>query len=168
MRISFLTGTAVFFAALLGGCAPSAGPSSGKSPAVAESPPPDWSQAPATPEERLCAQFMRLKNNGDPGALTLLGPPTALPKGPVSQQEADRLDAEYFLRQDIHFTGVGRATRAGELVLCANGSVSAPERQVRTANGVESHQRVLFNPDVTVEVRDGRIYGVSAGAHLGP
>ena len=111
---------------------------------------------------------MQLKNKGDPAAAALLGPPTAAPNGPVSQEEADRLDTEYFLRQDIHFTGVGRAAKPGQLVLCAKGSVSAPELHVRTASGVESRQRVLFNPDITVEVRDGRIYGVCSSAHMGP
>ncbi len=159
----------VFGAALLlGGCSPSGAPSSGTNPpAVAEPAPRDWSQAPETPEERLCAQFMQRKNAGAP-APELLGPPPAVPDGPVSPEEADRLDTEFSLRQDVHFSGVGRAAKPGELVLCAKGSVSAPELRVRTASGVETHQRVMFNPDVTVEVRDGRIYGVSSGAHMGP
>ena len=97
----------------------------------------------------------------------LLGPPPAVPDGPVSPEEADRLDTEFSLRQDVHFSGVGRAAKPGELVLCAKGSVSAPELRVRTASGVETHQRVMFNPDVTVEVRDGRIYGVSSGCAYG-
>ena len=144
---------------------PSGAPSSGTNPpAVAEPAPRDWSQAPETPEERLCAEFMQRKNAGAP-APELLGPPPAVPDGPVSPEEADRLDTEFSLRQDVHFSGVGRAAKPGELVLCAKGSVSAPELRVRTASGVETHQRVMFNPDVTVEVRDGRIYGVSSGAY---
>ena len=109
-------------------------------------------------------QFMQAKNAGAP-APELLGPPPAVPDGPVSPEEADRLDTEFSLRQDVHFSGVGRAAKPGELVLCAKGSVSAPELRVRTASGVETHQRVMFNPDVTVEVRDGRICGVSSGAY---
>ncbi len=128
----------------------------------------DWSKAPITSEEWLCARFIQLKNNGDPTAAALLGPPTTAPDGSVAPEEADRLDTEYFLRQDIHFTGVGRAAKPGQLVLYAKGSVSAPELHVRTASGVESRQRVLFNPDITVEVRDGRIFGVSSSAHMGP
>ena len=128
----------------------------------------DWSQTPVTDEEHICARFVRLKNADDPAAFELLGPAPAVPDGPVTKAQADRMQTDFFLRQDVHFTGVGRDKRTGALVLYAKGNVSAPTMPVQTANGVESAQRTMSNPDLTVEVRDGRICGVSSDLHLGP
>jgi hypothetical protein len=38
---------------------------------------------------------------------------------------------------------------------------------VQTPNGVERGQRQMTNPDVVVEVRGGKIYGVRAELHVG-
>jgi len=43
-----------------------------------------------------------------------------------------------------------------------------PTLRVKTADGVETVQRTMANPDLSVEVRDGRIYGVTASLHMGP
>jgi hypothetical protein len=128
----------------------------------------DWSQTPVSEDEHICARFVRLKNAGDPAAFDLLGPAPAMPDGPLTLDQADRLETEYFLRQDVRFTGAGRDPRTGALVLYAKGNVSAPTLRVTTGEGAENVQRTMSNPDLTVEVRDGRIYGVAAGLHHGP
>jgi hypothetical protein len=128
----------------------------------------DWSQAPVTVDERVCADFIRLKNAGSPDALALLGPPPAVPGGPVSEEQADRLETDYFLREDVRIVGGGRDPHTRALVLYAKGNVSAPALKVQTAGGVETAQRTMANPDLAVEVRDGRIYGVASSLHLGP
>lgn len=127
----------------------------------------DWSRAPVAGDERVCTQFIQLKNAGDPAAVNLLGPAPAIPDGPVSRIAADRLQADIFLRQDVRIVGVGRDRATRGLVLFTSGNVSAPTLHVRTATGVETAQRTMSNPDLTVEVRDGRIYGVAASLHLG-
>src|SRR5205823_2138386 len=98
----------------------------------------------------------------------LLGPAPSVPAAPISQEEADRLQADFFLREDVRIVGVGRDRRTRALVLFARGNVSAPALPVRTAGGVESAQRTMANPDLSVEVRDGRVYGVAANLHRGP
>ena len=73
----------------------------------------DWSQAPATDEERICVQFLQLKNAGDPAADKLLGPAPAVPAAPVSREEAERLQTDFFLRQDFRVVGTGATGRRG-------------------------------------------------------
>jgi len=126
----------------------------------------DWSQAPGTAEEQVCVRFLRLKNAGDPAADKLLGPAPTVPTAPVSKAEADRLQTDFFLRQDIHIVGAGRDKATGALVLYTKGNVSAPTLHVKTETGVETAQRSMANSDLVVEVRDGRIYGVAARLHF--
>ncbi len=126
----------------------------------------DWSQAPGTAEEQVCVQFLRLKNAGDPAADKLLGPSPLVPTAPVSKAEADRLQTDFFLRQDVRVVGAGRDKPTGALVLYTKGNVSAPTLDVKTAAGVETAQRTMANPDLVVEVRDGRIHGVAARMHF--
>ena len=128
----------------------------------------DWSRVPMMDNERFCAKFIRLKNAGDPAAVNLLGSAPAVPAAPVSRAEADHLQADFFLQQDIRIVGVGRDRRTQALVLYTKGNVFAPTLQVRTTDGVETAQRTMSNPDLTVEVRDGRIYGVAANLHVEP
>ena len=124
----------------------------------------DWSQAPATEEEQVCVRFIRLRNAGDP-ADKLLGPAPVVPTAPVSKAEADRLQTDFFLRQDVRVVGAGHDKATGALVLYTKGNVSAPTLHVKTETGVETAQRTMANPDLVVEVRDGRIYGVAAHLH---
>jgi hypothetical protein len=129
----------------------------------------DWSDVKTTAEGRLLAEFVERKNNGDPAAFALLGPAPDFSGPPVPKEEADRLQTDFYLRQNVQFTGVGRDKKTGALVLFGKGGAAAPTMQVITANGLEpSGQRVLINPDLTVEVRDGHIYGVAANLHVGP
>jgi hypothetical protein len=153
-------------ALMLGGCNPSRKPAPDSVAGGTSTR--DWSKAPDTAEERLCARFIQLKNSGDPAALELLGPPPGVPDAPITTEEADRLDTDFFLRQDASILGVGRGQRSGTLMLYVKGSVSAPTFSVQTATGVQTHQRVMFNPDLTVEVRDGQIHGVASTVHVGP
>jgi hypothetical protein len=108
--------------------------------------------------------FMELKNAGDPRADDLLGPAPVIPDEPVSEAEADRLDAEVLLHGRLQIKDV-RAEDGSHLALAAQGSYSARPLQVQTASGVERSQRVLTNPDIIVEVRDGKLYGVRLQLH---
>lgn len=126
----------------------------------------DWTNAPATPEQRLCVRFLQLKNAGDPAAEKLLGPAPVVPVAPLSPEEAERLQTDLFLRQNFRVVGTGRDRLTGALVLLTQGNVSAPTLSVKTGDGVETSQRTMSNPDLLIEVRDGCIAGVAARLHL--
>ena len=126
----------------------------------------DWTHAPATPEQRLCVQFLKFKNANDPAADGLLGPTPAVPAAPVTREEAERLQTDFFLRQDFRVVGTGRDGPTGALVLYTKGNMSVPTLGVKTGDGVEAAQRTMTNPDLLIEVRDGRIHGVAARLHL--
>jgi hypothetical protein len=141
--------TAVVGAVLLSGCTDP--PDTGKD---------DWSKAPQTEDERLAAKFIHLKNDGDPAAEELLGRQPAVPSESVSRAEADRLQTDFFLRQPLHIVGTRRGGGAGRLILATKGNVSAPRFQVQEGATASSEQRTMSNPDLTIEVHDGKIFGV--------
>lgn len=125
---------------------------------------------PLSPEETLCRQFVELKNAGNPEANNLLGPPPVVPATSVSPEEAQRLDTEIFLRRDYRIVEVRRAD-PGEgspprlFVFVVDGNlVSEPMRVGRD----DVSTRQIYNPDLTVEVRDGKIHGVRSGIHEEP
>jgi hypothetical protein len=136
-----------------------------------------WRDAPAperpapaeqsvTEAERVIDRFVRLTNAGDPAAADLLGPAPAVPKGPVSPGEVGRLQTDYFLREPVRVVSA-LPSPGGRFVLVVQGNVAAPTLEVRTPTGVERSQRTMTNPDLVVEVRDGKIHGVRAELHTG-
>lgn len=119
--------------------------------------------APLTPEEELCGRFAVLRNAGDPTAEGLLAAAPPLPRGPVSDEEAARLDAQYILRNPFRVLAVRpeRPARGGapaRFVLVTKGGCASEPLPNRG-------QRILMNPDVVVEVRDGKIHALEAGLH---
>jgi hypothetical protein len=112
----------------------------------------------------LCKEYAALKNAGDPSADQLLATLPAAPPEPISPEQADRFQADCFLYQDIRILFVHLGP-PNQFVLVTKGNVSAPTLQVRTAKGVDRTQRTMVNPDLIVEVRDGRIHGVRAKMH---
>jgi hypothetical protein len=115
---------------------------------------------------RLAGVFQNLKNANDPAVEQLLGPMPAVPEEPISQEEAERFQADCFLRQNLQILSI-RMARADRLVVVTKGNVSAPTISVRTANGVDRIQRTMSNPDLIMEIRDGKIHGVRAELHSG-
>jgi hypothetical protein len=139
---------------------------------VLPSQPAEPSQA-VTDEEVLCDRFAHLHNAGDPAAEALLGRVPVVPDAPATSEEASRLQADFFLRAPIEILQVaperGRpVSPTGRFVFVTKGNVAAPTLQERTSTGVERSQRTMSNPDLVVEVRDGKIYGVRAELHVGP
>jgi hypothetical protein len=121
-----------------------------------------------TEEKLLCDRFARLHNAGDPAADALLGRLPAVPDTPVTSEEINRLQADYFLREPLEIRQVEpERGSAGRFVFVTRGNVAAPILPERTPTGVERSQRTMSNPDVVVEVRDGKIYGVRAELHMG-
>jgi hypothetical protein len=120
-------------------------------------------------DEVLCDRFVRLRNAGHAAADALLGRVPVVPDAPVSPEEANRLQTDFFLREPVEIRTVERAPGGPpRFVLAAKGNVAAPALSVRTSAGVERSQRTMTNPDLVVEVRDGKIYGVRSELHMGP
>jgi hypothetical protein len=128
-----------------------------------------------TEDELLCEQFMKLKNAGDPKAADLLGRVPVATDAPLAKADMDRLQTDFFLRDtiqvlsvtaEVNLSGRRAGLPPGCLVLVTHGNVAAPTLTEQTAQGTERSQRTMSNPDLIVEVRDGKIYGVRAELHM--
>lgn len=121
------------------------------------------------PEEAVCRRFMALKNADDPLADELLAPRPAAPEQAVSQEEADRLDADFMLHQPFHVREVhpfpAPKSEPKRFVLVVEGSLASERIRVRTPTGVEAAQRCMWSPDLLVEVREGKIHGIKPRLH---
>jgi hypothetical protein len=114
----------------------------------------------------LCRRFADLRNAHDAGAEALLGPAAAVPKGPVTPEEAERIDADTFLRRDhLRIVDVRREP-AGRFLLVMRGGAAGEPLDIRSEGKVNHSQRVMSNPALVVEVRDGKIHGVRAQLSL--
>jgi hypothetical protein len=131
--------------------------------------PPRWEALSAA--DRVIDAFVSARRNGGEQALELLGPAPVFPEQGVSEAEAERLQTESFLRADLKFVDVwrGEPDVPGRYTLATRGNVSAPPLRIQTAKGVDPpSQRFMTNPDLVVEVRGGKVYGVRSELHLGP
>jgi len=113
--------------------------------------------------ERRCREFMALKNGGGPAADDLLTPAPAEPADVVSEQEAERLDAQFILHTNYEVADVRpEPDDPTRCVLVCKGNCCSRPLSVRTAGGVDHYQRLLSNPDIVVELKDGKLDGVRA------
>jgi hypothetical protein len=121
-------------------------------------------------EGKLCLQFIDEINAGKAPPAERLGPRPSVPDDPVTPEDAARLDAEFILRRSYRVEDV-RPYPAGpngepRFLLVLKGGVDSEKMRVRTGEGqIEEGKRILSNPDVIVEVRDGKIYGIKAQVH---
>jgi hypothetical protein len=113
----------------------------------------------------LCWRFAALKNAREPGAERLLAPAPTVPPEAVTPEEADRIDAGAFLREGLLVLDVRPVSRdqsTRPFLLVTKGSASSAPLRVRAGDKVDRIQRMVVNPNVLVEVRDGRIYPIRA------
>jgi hypothetical protein len=123
-----------------------------------------------SPELELCRRFIALKNANDPAANDLLGPAPVVPAEPVSPEEADRIHAEFFLRENYRIADVRAETSeisgpGARFVLMLRGGVSSPRIAQTKPGGVDVINRVVSNPEVMVRVADGTIRAIGWRAH---
>jgi len=131
------------------------------------------STAATSEEEALCRRFMDLKNAGDSRADELLTPAPVAPKTPVTEDEGRRLDAQFIARNRFQVLEVRRHPGSTKLnsagprrfVLILKGGCASEPLTIKTATGVEESQRFLLDPDLIVEVRDGKIHPFEVRAH---
>lgn len=133
---------------------------------------------PADPVDGVLDRFRTQINASDRKALDLLGPEPVFDTRPVSEQEADARTADFYLRQpDLKIVGIrrgdpkvrekkGMAGNRYTLVTRVQGST--PPLSVRNDKGVvESPSRLfMINPDLVVEVKDGKIHGIRPELHV--
>lgn len=133
---------------------------------------------PVTDQDEIVQRFVQWHNTGDPRARELLGRTPSVPEEPITPEEADRLQTDFFLRNPGKIVDVWRREHLGggqwrplpgnQYLLVVEGGFASPRIPVREDGHVHRGQRVLKNPDLIVEVRDGKLYGVRAQIHLDP
>jgi hypothetical protein len=126
-----------------------------------------------SPPEKICREFARLKTRGEATANNLLGPAPSVPSEPVSPEEAQRLQTEFWLRGDFEITDVWSTGgqpdgQSATYTLVTKGTFPATELKVRTPDGIDVVNRSMAHADLFVEVKDGKIYGVRADLHVDP
>jgi hypothetical protein len=133
---------------------------------------------PLTEEERIIDRFFTLHENGDKAALEQLCPAPVFDDEPVSEKTAEARQTDFFLRSDLRFRDLwrgepdgkgGQRDVPGRFTIVTKGSASAPKLRIRTERGVDPpSQLMMSSPDLVVEVRKGKIYGLRAELHMGP
>jgi hypothetical protein len=121
---------------------------------------------PKSADERVCENFINKRHAVGPAvADAMLGRVPVAPAGELTEDEAERLQTDFFLHDPeleiIKLRPRDAKQKDAPLVLVTKGNVAAPRLAIRLKDGeLSSQQRTMSNPDVYVEVRDGKIYGV--------
>jgi hypothetical protein len=135
-----------------------------------------WS--PATPMGLLADFAARLKDDPE-AARRMLGPAAVFDLEPVSEDEAERRAADFYLRAkglkviDV-LEGVpdGQGKQVptpGKYTLVTKGLVTTPPQRLKTKTGVDDPRHGnLANPDVIVEIRDGKIVALRTELPMRP
>jgi hypothetical protein len=130
-----------------------------------------------TNDEKILRQFAVLTNRGRTvGSRALLGPPPVFNDDPVSETEADARQAHYYLHNDPGIVSIRRGepgpgnrwlNTPGRYTLVSFVQGSTPALRVRNVRGeVESPSKLfIINPDLVVEIREGKIQGIRAELH---
>jgi hypothetical protein len=123
-------------------------------------------------------RYVDLHRNNDPAALELIEPSGLNTDNPVTPDEAERIEAETFLRLPLTIVAVragepagrGRQKSApGRYTLVTRGGATGPPVHIREGDRIASQgRRVMVNPDIIVEVRNGRILALRPELHEGP
>jgi hypothetical protein len=123
--------------------------------------------------EQICQRFARLRNTGDPEAEKMLGPGPDVPERPVTPAEAELLDAQAVLHQPCKIRAVNPLQEKGpdgapRFDLLLKGNAVGLKHTIQTPTGPSSGgQRILIEPALTVELRDGKLHAVRVGLDPG-
>jgi hypothetical protein len=113
----------------------------------------------------LCWRFAALNNAHDPGADRLLGPALRAPQQAIDPEEADHINADTFLRGELLVVDVRPDDSDRDhrrFILVTKGVATGPPLRVRSGETVDRIQQMVTNPEVVVEVRDGKIHPLRA------
>jgi hypothetical protein len=142
-------------------------------------PPIPWKVSSAL--DQVVEDFVRAKET-EPAPDKLLGPAPVFDDTPVSEEEAERRQAEYFLRSpDLKIVAIWRGEPDGKgkqrlvprlYTLVTQGNVASPRLQVKMNNKVSPTSRTMNNPDLVVRVVENQgqqvLQAVRAELHTGP
>ncbi|MGL4554994.1 MAG: hypothetical protein ACRC33_27825 [Gemmataceae bacterium] len=96
-------------------------------------------------------------------AFELMGPEAVFGPEPVSEAEAERRAADFYLRAKGVWVSRQPVKVGGQFILDTVGHATTPPQSVRTPRGVQPPaRRTLINSDVVVEVRGGKVVAVRA------
>lgn len=118
--------------------------------------------------------FAKATRAKDYAAARALLPPVPDYDRTVSEREAEAIWADHFLRQELTVSDVrpgepgegGRWKKSARFTLTTKVSGTTPKLTVREADGRTSPARMsLLNPDIVVEVRDGKLVATRAESH---
>jgi hypothetical protein len=133
---------------------------------------------PATADDGVIDRFFTLRKAGDKKALELLGPAAVFDDEPVSEKTAAARQTDFCLRSDLQLRDIWRGEPDGNggqrstarcYTIVTKGNASSPPLNIRTNRGIQMQvQEHLSSPDLVVEVRDGKVYGVRTELHMGP
>lgn len=134
-------------------------------------------QTTSSPEEQLLDRFVEAVNARKQEAKNYLGPPPLFEEKPLSEKQADALYAEFYLHHpELRVLSIRKGEPAadgsmkatpGRYTLVTKVQGSTPALRIRNDQGVvESPSRLfMLDPDLVVEVRQGKIFGLRAELH---
>jgi hypothetical protein len=133
---------------------------------------------PLSADDNIIDRFFTHRKAGDKAALEFLGPAPDFDEEPVTEETAAARQTDFFLRSPLEFRDIwrgepdgrgGQRPSAHRYTLVTRGNVSSPPLNIRTDGGIRTRvQEHTSSPDLVVEVRDGKIYGLRAELHMGP
>jgi hypothetical protein len=127
----------------------------------------------------LVDRFVQLRRDQDGRAWDLLDSSGPDANEPVTEAEAEAIQAATFLRSpELTIVAVwhGEPTGTGKLrpvpnrfTLVTQGGANGPPLRIREGDHIRGpERRILVNPDIIVEVRDGKIRAVRPQLHEAP
>lgn len=127
----------------------------------------------STDEDRLVEAFQKARNKDGKSTLNLAPDPVFDDK-PVSEAEAEALQSHYILHRVKRVVAI----RAGEpgkgtkwlptphrYTLTTKVGVATPKVAVQVGDRIEAPNLIITNPDIIVEVRNGKIHALRAEIH---
>jgi len=127
---------------------------------------------PASADDQIIDDYVRLQKAGDGRAFELLGGEALVAEGPVLEEDFARRATNWLLREKITIIGIWRGEPAsdgysqkpvaGRYTLKLQGIHQSPLVRLhdRSGKAVGSSNTVFTSPEVIVDVRRGKIIGV--------
>jgi len=126
---------------------------------------------PVSAEDRVCDTFKQLRARGDVSADALLGRVPSVPAQPFSSpEEVERMQCDFYLRDpNTKVLAISRAPAVdghARYRFKTEGNISPPQLPIQRPTEVEHWGRTMYNLELIVEVKEGKLFGVSGKVDL--